>query len=156
MSRSEGREARIQEALIRLDEAWSRLSRQVAADIKEYPISIPLSQAYLLRLLDQRGPLRMSEIATRLGVKLSGCTALVDRAVEAGWVVRERDPHDRRVVRVTVSPDGERILDELREIRARIFARYLICLEPAEIETLATLLSRAAEVIGERRVRQVT
>ena len=96
-------EKEVQIALIRLDEAWNRLSRQIAADIKEQPLTIPLGQAYLLRLLDKRGPISMSELAASLGVKLSGCTALVDRAVEAGWVERKRDPADRRVVRVEVS-----------------------------------------------------
>ncbi|HEX9925393.1 MAG TPA: MarR family transcriptional regulator [Anaerolineae bacterium] len=138
-------EERIQAALIRLDEAWSRLTRQISADIKEYPLSIPLSQVYLLRLLDRRGALTMTALANSLGVTLSGCTAVVDRAVEAGWVERKRDPADRRVVLVGVSPAGERALDEVRQTRARIFARYLTRLEPDEIETLTDLLSRVAE-----------
>lgn len=137
-------EKEIQKALIRLDEAWSRLSRQIAADIKEFPVSIPSGQAYLLRLLERRGRMSMTDVANTLGVRLSGCTALVDRAVEAGWVERRRDPSDRRVVWVQVSPEGERVLSELREIRAQIFARYLSCLEPNEIETLVTLLSQVA------------
>lgn len=146
--KQKGQEERIEQALICLDEAWHRLSRQITADIKECPTSVPLSQAYLLRLLDRRGRLSMSDLAASLGIKLSGGTALVDRAVEAGWVERQRDPDDRRVVWVEVSPGGERILSELRQTRARIFARYLTCLEPDEIETLAALLSRAAETIA--------
>ena len=138
-------EKEVQIALIRLDEAWNRLSRQIAADIKEQPLTIPLGQAYLLRLLDKRGPISMSEMAASLGVKLSGCTALVDRAVEAGWVERKRDPADRRVVRVEVSAGGEQVLSELRASRARLFARYLTCLAPHEVETLAALLDRVAE-----------
>lgn len=143
----EWQEEKIQTALVRLDEAWNRLSRQISADIKEFPISIPLSQAYLLRLLDRRGALSMSDLATSLGIRTSGCTALVDRAVEAGWVERRRDPNDRRMVWVEVSAEGERMLNELRQIRARLFARYLTNLEPDEIETLADLLSRAAATI---------
>lgn len=140
-----GPEERIQAALIRLDEAWSRLTRQISADIKDYSLSIPLSQIYLLRLLDRRGALTMTALANSLGITLSGCTAVVDRAVEAGWVERKRDPADRRVVLVGVSPDGERALDDVRQTRARIFARYLTRLEPDEIETLTNLLSRVAE-----------
>lgn len=138
-------EERIQAALIRLDEAWSRLSRQISADIKECPLTIPVSQIYLLRLLDRRGALSMSDLAKSLGITLSGCTAVVDRAVEAGWVERWRDPNDRRVVLVGTSPQGERVLDEIRQTRARIFARYLSRLEADEIETLVNLLSQVAE-----------
>lgn len=138
-------EKEVQSALIHLDEAWSRLTRQITADIKEYPFTIPLGQAYLLRLLDKRGPMSMSELAASLGVKLSGCTALVDRAVEAGWVERQGDPTDRRIVRVAVSMAGEQILSELRAARARLFARYLTCLSPEEVKMLAALLDRVAE-----------
>lgn len=142
----------IQNALIRLDEAWSRLSRQIAADIKEFPVSIPPGQAYLLRLLDRRGRMSMTDVANALGVKLSACTALVDRAVEAGWVERSRDPDDRRVVWVEVSPEGEQALNELRRARAQVFAQYLTCLEPNEIETIVTLLSRVAEGAASKQV----
>ena len=140
-------EEKIRAALIRLDEAWSRLTRQISADLKEYPLAIPLSQVYLLRMLDRRGDLNMSDLANSLGITLSGCTAVVDRAVEAGWVERKRGPNDRRVVLVGVSPEGERILDQVRQTRASIFARYLTRLNPTEIETLADLLSRVAESV---------
>lgn len=140
-------EKKIQAALIRLDEAWSRLSRQISADIKEYPLSIPRSQVYLLRLLDRRGAISMSEMANSLGITMSGCTALVDRAVEAGWVERQRDPNDRRVVLVGVSLAGEKTLIQIRETRARILARYLTRLEVDEIVMLTNLLERTAEAI---------
>lgn len=141
-------EEKIQAALIRLDEAWSYLSRQISADIKEYPLSIPRSQVYLLRLLDRRGAISMSEMANSLGITMSGCTALVDHAVEAGWVERQRDPNDRRVVLVDVSAAGKLMLARIRETRASIFARYLTRLNPDEIVTLTNLLERTAEAIA--------
>lgn len=140
-------EEEIQAALIRLDEAWSRLSRQISADIKDYPLSIPRSQVYLLRLLDRRGTISMSEMASSLGITMSGCTALVDRAVAAGWVERWRDPNDRRVVLVGVSPAGEQTLTQIRKTRARILARYLSRLDVDEIVMLTNLLERTAEAI---------
>jgi DNA-binding MarR family transcriptional regulator len=146
----EPQEEKIQAALIRLDEAWSRLSRQISADIKEYPHCVPRSQIHLLRLLDRRGASNMSELANSLGITLSGCTALVDRLVEAGWVERKRHPHDRRVVLVDVSLEGEQVLGQVRQTRARIFARYLARLAPAEIETLADLLGQVAEAVAMR------
>ena len=143
----EWQEERIQAALIRLDEAWSQLSQQISADIKDYSGCVPQSQITLLRLLDRRGDLSMSDMANALGITLSGCTALVDRAVHAGWVERKHNPRDRRVVLVGVSLEGERALDRIRHVRAGVFARYLTRLEPDEIETLANLLGRAADAI---------
>ena len=83
-------------------------------------------------------------MASSLGITMSGCTALVDRAVEAGWVERRRDPNDRRVVLVGVSPAGEQTLTQIRERRAHILARYLTRLEVDEIVMLTNLLERIA------------
>jgi DNA-binding MarR family transcriptional regulator len=89
----------------------------------------------------------MSEMANSLGITMSGCTALVDQVVKAGWVERQRDPNDRRVVLVDVSPAGKQMLTQIREMRARILARYLTRLNPDEIVTLTELLERTAAAI---------
>jgi DNA-binding MarR family transcriptional regulator len=141
-------EEKIQTALIRLDEVWGRLMRQISADIKECLHPIPLSQIYLLRLLDRRGALSMSELSESLGVSMSGCTAMVDRAVAEGWVERQRSLHDRRVVRVGMSLAGEEALAQIRRDRARVLARYLTQLKPEEIEILVTLFNRVAESVA--------
>lgn len=139
-------EEQLETALIALDEAWSQLSRQISADSKEYPFSVPPGQIYLLRLLDRVGAQRMSDLADQMGITQGGCTTLVDRAVEAGLVERQRGSADRRVVRVVLSAEGNRTLDEIRRVRARILATYLNRLQPQEVETLAKLLGRVAAV----------
>jgi DNA-binding MarR family transcriptional regulator len=148
-------EEKLQTALIRLDEVWSRLIRQISADIKEHPQPIPLSQIYLLRLLDRRGALSMSDLSNSLGVSMSACTALVDRAVAEGWAERQRSSTDRRVVLVGVSPAGEQTLAQIRQARARILARYLTQLEPEEIETLVNLFNRVAESVALKQTKPI-
>jgi MarR family transcriptional regulator, organic hydroperoxide resistance regulator len=137
----------LEDALVELSEAWSRLSRRVTLDFKDSPSSVPPAQGNLLRLLNYMGPQRMSDIAGFLEISLGGCTAMVDRAIDAGLVERYRDEEDRRVVWVQLTEKGNQTLDEMRRIRARIFAKYLHQLEPDEIQQLATLLSRAAGAV---------
>ena len=88
-------EKQLEDVLVRLDEAWGQLFRRVAVDLKECTSAIPLMQMGLLRLLDGGGAQRMSDIATRLDLTQSGCTALVDRAIQSGLV--ERYPHADRL-----------------------------------------------------------
>lgn len=143
--------AHLEQVLVRLDEAWAQLYRRITAEIKEYPFALPIAQVNLLRLLDRLGTQRMSDLASHLDVTQSGCTALVDRAIEAGLVERYRDESDRRVVRVRLSADGEEALTELRRIRARYLAKYMRNLDVEDLELLATLLSRAATTMAESR-----
>lgn len=140
------RTEKLEQVLVRLDETWAQLIRRVAAEVKEYPYAIPIAQVNLLRLLDRLGEQRMSDLAAHLDVTQSGCTALVDRAIEAGLVERYRDEKDRRVVWVRLSAAGNAALSELRRIRARYLARYLRHLDVEELAQLTNLLSRA--VVG--------
>jgi len=142
-----GTTKQLDQAITRLGEAWVQFSQRFAADIKREGISIPGSQTYLLFLLSRRGPLRMSDIADRLGVTLSGCTAVVDRAVEEGWVERKRDSADRRVVRIRIAPAGEHVLLRMKETRLRLLRRYLEQLQPEEVNILVTLVNRLTETM---------
>ncbi|MEZ4866739.1 MAG: MarR family winged helix-turn-helix transcriptional regulator [Caldilineaceae bacterium] len=139
----------LEEILVRLDEAWAQLLRRVAAEVKEYPYALPLAQVTLLRLLDRLGAQRMTDLATHLNVTQSGCTALVDRAIQADLVERYRDRDDRRVVWVGLTATGNAALAELRRIRARYLAKHLQHLDMAELDQLATLLSRTTEALAQ-------
>lgn len=139
----------LEEVLVRLDEAWGQLFRRVAAEIKEYPYAIPLAQVNLLRLLDKLGAQRMSNLAAHLDVTQSGCTALVDRAIQTGLVERYRDSEDRRVVWVGLTAEGDEALAELRRVRARFLAKQLSHLDVDELNLLVTLLSRTTDAIAQ-------
>ena len=55
----------------------------------------------------------IAEIAEFLQLKHHTTVGLVDRCVAAGLVERNPDPDDRRQVRVTLTPKGKELLDQL-------------------------------------------
>jgi DNA-binding MarR family transcriptional regulator len=55
----------------------------------------------------------IGDIAGHLLLRHHSAVGLIDRAEEAGLVVRRRDEDDRRIVRVALTPKGERILASL-------------------------------------------
>ena len=68
------------------------------------------------------GPTPMGEIARRMGVSPSSASAMVERLVEKGLLIRETDPDDRRRVLVRISPNT---LRELKDIQARLFRSFV-------------------------------
>src|SRR5215211_1049016 len=56
-----------------------------------------------LDILDTYGPLSPSGLARQAGVHPATMTGILDRLERGKWVVRERDPADRRAVRVRVN-----------------------------------------------------
>ncbi|MFO1502981.1 MAG: MarR family transcriptional regulator [Steroidobacteraceae bacterium] len=58
----------------------------------------------------------VGELAERLQAKHHGTVALVSRCEEAGLVRREKDPDDRRAVRVHLTASGEQQLAKLARL----------------------------------------
>jgi DNA-binding MarR family transcriptional regulator len=60
-----------------------------------------------------RGSATISELAEFLQERHHSVVGLVERAVHSGLVMRTQDAVDRRVVNVSLTPEGQRILAEL-------------------------------------------
>ncbi|MCD6290348.1 MAG: MarR family transcriptional regulator [Anaerolineae bacterium] len=67
------------------------------------------AQLAALRLLTERGPMRLGELAGELYRRPSSTSALIDRLEELRLVRREQDPEDRRAIRVVPTAEGRRI-----------------------------------------------
>jgi DNA-binding MarR family transcriptional regulator len=78
-----------------------QLMSQAAAD----RIGINATDLNCLNILSFSGHMTAGELARATGLTTASITGVVDRLEEAGFVSRERDPHDRRRVVVTLSRD---------------------------------------------------
>lgn len=108
-------------------------------------IGLTMSQAKVLYLVQAMAPLRMSELAARLGVTLSTTSGLVERLVEAALVVRRDDPADRRQVILTMTETGALRLDRMRELNAGHMRRLLALISDADLVTV----ERSIQVLTE-------
>ena len=86
------------------------------------------------------GPHRVTALAELERVAQPSMTALVSRLEDAGWVTREPDPTDGRVVNVAITPAGLETLDRHTTARAEALAARLAALAPEERAALAAAL----------------
>jgi DNA-binding MarR family transcriptional regulator len=118
-------------------EAWSLLMELMwthkgdfVASMAEEGLS-PM-QAHALRLLEK--PRAMSELAEVLWCDASNVTGIIDRLEARGLVERHPSPQDRRVKRLSLTEEGERV-------RRRVVAR--MHRPPAELASLSLEDQRA-------------
>ncbi|MBC8089749.1 MAG: MarR family transcriptional regulator [Phycisphaerae bacterium] len=74
-----------------------------------------------LRILNGAGPhgLCGTEMAERLVSQAPDVPRLLDRLTEAGFIVRDRDPENRRFVRARITPEGvQRLVDSAQTVAA--------------------------------------
>jgi DNA-binding MarR family transcriptional regulator len=87
---------------------------------------LSLTQLRVLGILRDRRP-RMTELATFLGLDKSTMSGLVDRAERRGLLERGKNPHDKRVIDVYLTPAGhelnQRLDDEIRRDLAPLVDR---------------------------------
>jgi DNA-binding MarR family transcriptional regulator len=72
-------------------------------------------------------------------------TRLVDRLEESAMVKRTRERDDRRVVRVTLTPNGLELLTKLDEPVIELHRQQLNHLTKEELADLTRLLERARD-----------
>jgi DNA-binding MarR family transcriptional regulator len=84
----------------------------------------------------------MSDLAARLDIARRSATSVVDELVARGLVARRDDPVDRRAVEVEVTPNGVRLIEELRSRRRAAASALTARLSMSELTSLHDLLAR--------------
>ncbi len=99
-----------------------------------------------MRYIEERtraeGTPSMREVAVYLKIAPPSATALIDGLVRDGILERAPDPKDRRVVRLSVSKKGTKLMETMMQARAEAFSRVIENLSTKDCEELVRILSR--------------
>jgi len=128
----------VRQALRALVTQLSLLNQQVGGHLKMRP-----GDLYCLDLIDRHGPLSPTALARMAGLHPATMTGVLDRLERGRWIVRERDPADRRgvMVRVLAERRGDilRLYSPINDAIDRVCAEYTA----AELDLIAGFLARA-------------
>jgi DNA-binding MarR family transcriptional regulator len=120
----------------RLRLAVTRLHRRLR---QESAGGLTQSQASALASIYQLGSPTLGALAARESVQPPSMTRIVGALEEMGHVSRVVDPSDRRVARVTVTPQGGEVLERGRSIKNAFLADQLRRMAPGERQSLGEL-----------------
>ncbi|MDD2553211.1 MAG: MarR family transcriptional regulator [Desulfotomaculaceae bacterium] len=131
------------EFFTRLEGVLMDIGRRIHAELDAHMVSgITGSQFFVLKKIDAHGRMTVSEVADHLQVSLSAITALVDRLVQAGLVIRSRDEKDRRLVWLGATDKGKEILARCVEGRREVAAKYFGQLSDKDLEKLLEIFEK--------------
>ncbi len=106
-------------------------------------------QLGVMRILQQTGPVPISEVARRLLITRPQMTALADQLIGQNLAERASDKTDRRVTNIKLTPKGRRVLKAARDlVRQQIRERLSVLNETDLAELSATLES--LKTIGDK------
>lgn len=112
---------------------------------------VDLMQLRVLVLIATRGAASLKAVVETTGAHPSRASRTCDRLVSKGLVSRTSDPADRRSLRLTLTPAGERIVRRVRRARRAAIAPALSAMSPhARADLLRALEDFAAASDGRR------
>jgi MarR family transcriptional regulator, organic hydroperoxide resistance regulator len=108
--------------------------------LTNYKITPP--QFVALQWLFEDGDMTIGELSNKMFLACSTTTDLVDRMEKSNLVMRVKDPNDRRVVRIHLQEEGERIINEVIIKRQAYLEEVLTNFSAEEIQLLQTNLMK--------------
>ena len=114
-------------------------------------LGLTMSQLRVLHLLNTTRFALAGTVAESLKVRPSTATGIVDRLVRQGLVDRQRDPEDRRCVRIYLTENGRGVIGEIRQRNDALLSRLFRRFTAEQIELIAgafELITQEAEQLG--------
>lgn len=110
--------------------------------------AVTQEQYWVLKKLSDEGPLRIKDLAARLGCTPGSASITVKRMEREGLVSRQRNREDERVVTVNLAKKGREKLGRWKEEQLRSLSVLFDTLAPSERNELVRLLGKGLASAG--------
>lgn len=119
-------------------------NKKLQDDLERLDLTPP--QFYVLATIGYTGGIPFSEIGEKMMVTVSNLTGIVDRLEEKGLVTRERDAHDRRIVRVRLTEKGSKLYKNTTPLFEKSISQFFSPLSKSQQKELASLLRKLIRI----------
>jgi MarR family transcriptional regulator, 2-MHQ and catechol-resistance regulon repressor len=97
---------------------------------------LTMGQFGIMEALFHLGPMSQKRLGEKLLRSGGNITMIVDNLEKHGWVVRERQKKDRRVLMIRLTPGGEKLITRVMPPHAEMIVKEMARLTPEEQEEL--------------------
>ena len=109
--------------------------------------SITPGGMFVMGSLKRHGILSMSDIGKCLSMPKPHITAIVDKLIEEGYVERQNDPNDRRIVNILLTEKGLKDFEQLKQVISENLKEKLKTLDEPELEILANSSQNVKDIL---------
>jgi MarR family 2-MHQ and catechol resistance regulon transcriptional repressor len=147
-SRGAPRDALALGTLLKLARAHDTLAAALQREAEAHGLTLP--QLAVLEALLHLGPMSQGELGRKLLRSQPNMTAALSALQALGWVSRERKPEDRRVLVVSLTPEGREVVAEAFAAHAHATTALLGALSAPEQEELGRLCRKLGLAVAAR------
>lgn len=137
---------KVVEAVFQLIPALDRcFVRPVEQKFRLFLSSMQVSVLIILKRRQET--VSMSEVAAELVMSKQQLTPLIDKLVLQGFVRREADKLDRRLVRIGITAEGLQALEDIKKGTLDILADKIQVLDEQDMDKLVKLINELQKII---------
>lgn len=103
------------------------------------------SQAEVLRVLSDHGPLNLKELGERLICEGGSPSRLLGGLIQKGLVISTETKNDRRAKSLTLSKRGQEIASQIKEQEKKFYAEYELKMSDEQIATIAQAMGNLVD-----------
>jgi DNA-binding MarR family transcriptional regulator len=100
------------------------------------------SQLQVIQFVSENENPTMKEIAAELRITPPSVTTIVEALCEGGFLKREADGHDRRIIRVSVTPKMFKTYSSLKNAKLIILKNLFSTLNDEDRESLSKIINK--------------
>lgn len=105
-----------------------------------HKIKITMPQYFVLEFLSHGDESKMTDIAKFINVSTAALTQVTNRLVRDGYVMRIKDPSDRRIIRIKLTAKGTRTVTDIVGKRKEMVMKMFSVISSEEREQYLRIL----------------
>ncbi|HYE83393.1 MAG TPA: MarR family transcriptional regulator [Clostridia bacterium] len=111
-------------------------------DWMELDLKFSKSELFTMLYLDRRKETTMTELVEYINSPMSTATGIVDRLVKSGYIIRGRSETDRRIVVLTLTEEGKKLIEKLKSMMLGYINMAIDDLTEEETQFLTNIIFR--------------
>ena len=124
---------------------------EVAQDSSGEAVNLNKQECRVINVVGQFQPLMMREIAERAKLSITNTTGIVDKLVKRMCLRRDRSDEDRRIVRIRLTPEGEKIYAMEVENYRKVSRAILDGLDELEQQEMLRMMRQVAVHLNQQK-----
>jgi DNA-binding MarR family transcriptional regulator len=117
---------------------------EVAQENSGEAVNLNKQECRVINVVGQFQPLMMREIAAKSKLSITNTTGIVDKLVNRKYLCRDRSEEDRRIVRICLTPEGEKIYAMEIENYRKVSSAILNGLDELEQQEMLRMMRKVA------------
>lgn len=134
------KEERVLNAYIRFTRAFDTLNQTVGETFRARDLTS--GQFGVLETIYHLGPMYQGQLGEKLLQSKGNISTIISNLVDRDLVERRRDEEDRRYVKIHLTEEGKRLIEDLFPTHVEKLVSVFDALEPEEVEELGRLCKK--------------